>query len=253
MTPGGRADRSQLPDQLVKRVISAVADGEHPPGSRLPPEDVLARRYHVSRLTLREGVKVLRDKGVLRVEHGRGTFVNPPGEWSVLDPALLAARSAVEAETGLLAVKLTEARRVVEVGAAELAAARRTDEDLARMDAAIARMRESDRCDDVSGFSVADVAFHDALNRAADNPFLSALFQPIATLVYEVRRRTSAAPQQRVVAIAEHERILEAVAAGDPARAWAAASDHLDTAGRAVHEVLGGGATGAPGPADTRQ
>ena len=239
MTAGGRGDRGQLPDQLVRRVISAVAQGEHPPGSRLPPEDVLARRYQVSRLTLREGVKVLRDKGVLRVEHGRGTFVNAPAEWSVLDPALLAARSAMEAESGLLAVKLTEARRVVEVGVAELAATRRTDEDLARMDAAISRMRESDARDDVGEFSIADVAFHDALNRAADNPFLSALFQPIATLVYDVRRRTSATPQQRVVAIAEHQKILDAVAAGDPAQAWAAASEHLHSAGRVVDEVLG--------------
>lgn len=246
MTSGGGRDRGQLPDQLVRRVISAVARGEHPPGSRLPPEYVLARRYRVSRLTLREGVKVLRDKGVLRVEHGRGTFVNPPGEWSVLDPALLAARSAIEAETGLLAIKLTEARRVVEVGVAELAASRRTDEDLARMDEAISRMRESDARDDVIEFSIADVAFHDALNRAADNPFLSALFQPIATLVYEVRRRTSTTPQQRVVAIAEHQKILDAVAAGDRAKAWASASEHLDSAGRVVDEVLGAGATSTP-------
>jgi GntR family transcriptional regulator, transcriptional repressor for pyruvate dehydrogenase complex len=246
----GRQRGGQLPDRLVTRIISAVAAGEHVPGGRLPPEDELARRYSVSRLTLREGVKVLRDKGVLRVEQGRGTFVNPPGEWSVLDPELLAARSAIGAEAGVLATKLTEARRVVEVGVAELAAARRTDADLDRMAEAISRMREANARDDVGAFSVADVAFHDALNRAADNPFLSALFEPIATLVHEVRRSTSASRQRRVAAIGEHERILAAVTAGSPAQAWAAASEHLDRTGRVIDEVLAGKVAAAPDAGD---
>lgn len=231
--------RSGLPDQLVSRIIATVAAGEHPPGSRLPPEEVLASRYEVSRLTLREAVKVLRDKGVLRVQQGRGTFVNPPGEWSVLDPALLATRSALDGEAATLATKLIEARRVVEVGVAELAAARRTPEDLDRMRAAITRMREAHHAGDVAGFSAADVAFHDELNRAADNPFLAALFQPIASLVYQVRIHTSATAQMQVVAIAGHEKILVAVESGDPAAAWSAASEHLAETHRVVDRVLG--------------
>lgn len=235
--------RAGLPDQLVSRIIAAVAAGEHPPGTRLPPEDVLASRYDVSRLTLREAVKVLRDKGVLRVHQGRGTFVNAPGEWSVLDPALLATRSALGGEAGSLATKLIEARRVVEVGVAELAAARRTPEDLDRMRAAIIRMQEAHRAEDVAEFSAADVAFHDALNRAADNPFLVALFQPIASLVYQVRMHTSSTAELQVVAIAGHEKILVAIESGDPAAAWSAASVHLAETHRVVDRVLGAGTT----------
>lgn len=231
--------RRGLPDQLVSRIIAAVAAGEHPPGSRLPPEEELAGRYDVSRLTLREAVKVLRDKGVLRVQQGRGTFVNAPGEWSVLDPALLATRSALGGDSGALATKLIEARRVVEVGVAELAALRRTTEDLDRMRGAVDRMRNAHQSGDVAEFSEADVAFHDVLNQAADNPFLAALFQPIASLAYEVRRHTSSTERLRVVAVAGHERILAAVAAGDPGAAAVAASDHLAEAHRVVGRVLG--------------
>lgn len=231
--------RRGLPDQLVSRIIAAVAAGEHPPGSRLPPEEVLAGRYDVSRLTLREAVKVLRDKGVLRVEQGRGTFVNPPASWSVLDPALLAARSGLGGGSGALAAKLIEARRVVELGVAELAARRRSPEDLERMGGAIEWMRRAHHDGDVPEFSAADMAFHDALNRAADNPFLEALVQPIASLAYEVRRQTSSTEQLRVVAIAEHERILVAVADGDADAAVTAASEHLDEAHRVVDRVLG--------------
>jgi DNA-binding FadR family transcriptional regulator len=231
--------RVGLPDQMVARIIAAVASGEYPPGSRLPPEEDLAHHFDVSRLTLREAVKVLRDKGVIRVEQGRGTFVNPPSDWSVLDPVLLAARSALDSESALLATKLTEARRVVEVGVAELAALRRTDEDLDRMTESIARMRRFHEVEDVASFSAADMAFHDALNLAADNPFLAALFKPIAALLLEIRQQTSSTSELRHVAIEAHERILDAVRAGDPAAAWAAASDHLGETRRVVDEVLG--------------
>ena len=233
--------RRGLPDQLVSRIIAAVAAGEHPPGARLPPEELLANRYDVSRLTLREAVKVLRDKGVLRVHQGRGTFVNAPSEWSVLDPALLATRSALGGEAGSLATKLIEARRVVEVGVAELAAARRTPGDLDRMRGAIVRMQEAHRAEDVAEFSAADVAFHNALNRSADNPFLAALFQPIASLLYQVRVHTSATAELQVVAIAGHEKILAAIKSGDPAAAWSAASEHLAETHRVVDWVLGAG------------
>jgi GntR family transcriptional repressor for pyruvate dehydrogenase complex len=233
--------RPGLPDQLVSRIIAAVASGEHPPDSRLPPEELLASRYDVSRLTLREAVKVLRDKGVLRVQQGRGTFVNGPAEWSVLDPALLAARSALGGDAGTLATKLIEARHVVEVGVAELAAVRCTEADLDRMTDTIAGMRSAHARSDVAEFSKADMAFHDALNQAAHNPFLAALFGPIAALGYDIRRRTSSTTEMRTRAIAEHEKILAAVAACDPAAASKAASEHLSQAHRVVDQVLGPG------------
>ena len=122
----GRTDRRGLPDRIVRELLSAVARGDHPPDSRLPPEAELAALANVSRLTLREAIKVLRDKGVLRVEHGRGTFVNPPAQWSALDAELLSSRTAIEGGTaGLLAERVLEARKVVEVGIAGLAAQRR--------------------------------------------------------------------------------------------------------------------------------
>src|SRR2546430_17275370 len=110
--------RSGLADHLVEHVVAAILRGDHPPDSRLPPEDRLAELFKVSRLTVREAVKALRGKGVVRVEQGRGTFVNQPDRWSPLDPDLLMARVGSAEGTRDLAVKLTEARRLVEVGVA---------------------------------------------------------------------------------------------------------------------------------------
>ena len=226
---GRRNDRRGLPDQIVRELLSAVARGDHPPDSRLPPEAELAALANVSRLTLREAIKVLRDKGVLRVEHGRGTFVNPPAQWSALDAELLASRTALEGgSAGLLAEQVLEARRVVEVGIAGLAAQRRTEEQLDRLSTALDRMRATHEADDVVGFSLADSAFHDGVMQASANPFLMALFDPIRTLAEQVRITTSYAPENRRAAIRAHSGILEAVRSGDADAARRAASDHLD-------------------------
>lgn len=224
-----RTARRGLSDQIVVELLGAVTRGEHPPGSRLPPEAELAARADVSRLTLREAVKVLRDKGVLRVEQGRGTFVNPPTSWSALDAELLGARIALEGGGGLLlGEQLVEARRVVEVGTAGLAAQRRTADDLEELHAIVERMRTTHEQGDVEAFSAADSAFHDSVMRAAANPFLTALFEPIRTLVHRVRITTSYAPANRQEAIVAHSSILAAVERGDPDAARAAVSKHLD-------------------------
>ncbi len=232
--------RQGLPDQVVSRLLAAVSQGEHPPGSRLPPEAELAARANVSRLTLREAVKVLRDKGVLRVEQGRGTFVNPPQHWSPLDPELLASRTALQGGSeGLLLQQLIEARRVVEVGIAGLAAARRTEQDLDALAAIVRRMRSSHELGDVPAFSLADTAFHEAVLEAAANPFLTALFEPIRTLVHQVRVRTSLDPGMRQRAIGAHSAILEALVAGDQDAARQATLAHVDDTDRALAEGPG--------------
>lgn len=235
--PDAVAGRPGLPDQVVTQLLAAVASGEHPPGSRLPPEAELAARASVSRLTLREAVKVLRDKGVLRVEQGRGTFVNPPTQWSPLDPELLASRTALEGGSGsALVQQLTEARRVVEVGIAGLAAQRRTQQDLDRLGQIVIQMRSTHEQADVAGFSAADSEFHQAVLEAAANPFLAALFEPIRTLVHQVRVSTSLEPTMREKAIVAHTAILAAVAAGDEEAAWQATSAHVDETHRVVEE-----------------
>jgi len=229
--------RQGLPDQVASWLLAAVAGGEYPAGSRLPPEAELAARATVSRLTLREAVKVLRDKGVLQVEQGRGTFVKPPAQWSPLDAELLASRTALEAGSGgRLIQQLTEARRVIEAGIAGLAAQRRTPQDVDRLAEIIGRMQAAHDIADVPAFSLADSAFHEGVLLVADNPFLTALFEPIRTLVHQVRASTSLESDMRQKAILAHTAILEAVSAGHEDQAWQAASAHVGETHRIVAE-----------------
>ena len=138
---GGR--RPSLAEGLADDMVNDIVAGRYQANTPLPSETELAEQSGVSRLTVREAVKALAAKQVVRVEHGRGTFVNPSSSWSVLDPVLLIARSSQNADQLALPRKLIEARRVVEVAVAELAAERRTPEDLAELEESLMGLHES--------------------------------------------------------------------------------------------------------------
>lgn len=219
--------RRPLADDLADRILDDVLSGRYAAGAALPSESELAEESGLSRLTVREAVKILRSKGVLRVEQGRGTFVAPTEEWSVLDPTLLIARSAAQADSLLLPLKFIEARRLVEVGVAELAATRRSEKDLDELQKSLDEMRKASRVKDVGAFVRADIAFHQVVLDAAENAFVAAIFDPLAQILRLTRYQTSAHAPVRRHAITHHSNILEAIAAGDPVAAREAMHAHI--------------------------
>ncbi|WP_020579145.1 FadR/GntR family transcriptional regulator [Actinopolymorpha alba] len=219
--------RSGLADQLAERLLEEIVAGVYPPDSRLPPEPVLAERAGVSRLTLREAIKDLRQRGVLRVQQGRGTFVNPPTTWAPFDSTVLNARALLEPGYEL-AHELTELRRIVERGIAELAAVRRSNADLERMAAAVETMKEAWAGQDLDAFSSADVDFHDALLRAAGNTFALTLFHSVDGALRSVRRRTVEENSELAErAIEFHTKIMNAVRRRARRAAGALMDEHL--------------------------
>lgn len=217
--------KKALADRVVGHLIDDVASGRFPPGSMLPSEAELAEREQVSRLTVREAITVLRTKSVLEVQHGRGTVVNPIARWSPFDPDLLAARSEDLIGASALPRKLIEARRLVEIGVAEMAAERRTEEDIKAIQNAHERMKNSGA--DVESVVESDIAFHQAIMSSVGNTFIAALFDPIGQLVWEARRQTKEYPDIRSHAIAAHGRILQAIVDRDSEGARWAMHEHL--------------------------
>nr|WSZ95115.1 FadR family transcriptional regulator [Streptomyces sp. NBC_00857] len=214
-----------LSDEIAERVLSSIIDGQYPPGTALPSEGVLADEHAVSRLTVREAVKVLRSQNVVRIQRGRGTFVNAPDQWTALEPMIRAA--AAPPAGGAISEKLIEARQMIEIGAARLAATRRTDEDLAELEETLDEMRTAARDGDTEQFVQADIAFHEVVMRASGNAFVPLLFEPFGRLLVEGRRQTSAVPQIRTNAVRHHGTVLEALRAGDPEKARLAMDDHM--------------------------
>ena len=244
-----RVQRQSLPGQVAHEFLAAIVGGAYPEGAKLPAEPELVAMTGVSRLTLREAMKLLQAKGVIRIEQGRGTFVNPSSTWSPLDPMVLAARAIHPDSAAVISRKLLEARRLVEVGVAELGATRRTDVHLTAMEQALAAMRAAHQRDDRDTFVAADIAFHQVIIEAAGNEIVAALYSPIQQLVLEGRRQTSSWPDARASAIRAHERILEAVRRRDPDLARGRMLAHLaDTATRLEQHI--GAPTGPTGPAE---
>ncbi|WP_326624603.1 MULTISPECIES: FadR/GntR family transcriptional regulator [unclassified Streptomyces] len=213
-----------LSDDLAEQLLTAIIDGRYPPNSALPPEGELSEQGGISRLTVREAVKQLRAQNVVRVVRGRGTYVNPPDRWTALEPVVRAASRT----SGALSERLIEARRLIENGACELAASRRTEEDLDALRQHLDVMRKAAEAGDTEQFVKADIDFHDTVMRATGNLFVPLLFEPFGPLLVEGRRETSAVPEIRDNAIAHHVAVLAALESGSPEAARTAMDAHMN-------------------------
>ncbi len=224
MVPSSRIVRSSLADDVLADLVERIVDEEYAAGSPIPTEAELAAQFNVGRSTVREAVKGLVSTGLVEIRRGRGTYVLEPARWSPFDPSLLRARSRTDAGRQATTRKLLEARTLVEVGVAELAAVGITRAGIARLDQAAQRMERATRIEE---FVQADLDFHQGLLDAADNPYVHALFQPIEALIHDERVETSRPIQLWPPAIEAHRRILTAVEQGDPVAARREMAAHL--------------------------
>jgi DNA-binding FadR family transcriptional regulator len=147
----------QLRDQILRRTW--------PPGSKLPSEHELAQIMGVSRVSIREGIQHLVSLGILETRHGEGTFVRELSgqvHFNALLPLLILDNIDI--------LQVLEYRRIVEKGAAALAAERATDQDLAELEAVYDLMVQVR--DNVAEFARADMEFHLVLAKATGNPVI---------------------------------------------------------------------------------
>lgn len=179
-----------------------------------PNEAELVKRHGVSRSVTREAVKMLSAKGLLGARPKQGTFVMPEEAWNLFDTDvlrwLLERRSSIE-----LLRWFNELRIGVEPQAAALAARNATDAQRVAIEAGLERMVQADRgMDDVLE---ADIAFHDAVLRASNNPFLVQFRGVVATALRTSIRFTNRM-SGRTASLEEHAAVRDAVLAGDPER-----------------------------------
>ena len=117
---------------IARQLGTAILMGVHKPGELFEGEIDASERLHVSRTAYREAVRILIAKGMLESRPKAGTRVLPRSRWNVLDPEMLAWMFAGEPDRDFVR-DLFELRGVIEPAAAEFAARRRTDEQLAVM------------------------------------------------------------------------------------------------------------------------
>lgn len=225
----------QKSDRVVDQILGDIERGRYSIGQSMPPEAELADTYGVSRLTVREAVKYLADKGVLDVGHGRRNRLAPAREWSVLDPDIAILRGHLTGDETAWALDLMEARRVVEIGAIELAASRITDQQLQEMQVLLDRM---DAGGELAGIVQADMAFHRLIFDAAANSYITATYESLEAILLSIRQRTSASEKVREEARHWHRAIYSALEQRDAASARQAMEGHMQQTLTAVHETL---------------
>jgi GntR family transcriptional repressor for pyruvate dehydrogenase complex len=226
----------------MRVLLADVAGGALPPGAALPSDAELARQFGVSRGVARECVRGLEERGLVTVKHGRGATVTQPSEWDPFSPDVLSALLDSPHGPRILGEYL-ECRHILEVEAVGLAAQRATEEDLAALSDALARMTTTAQRAAVNPaaeelYHEADIGFHRAVIAATGNRALGRMTEPIHRAL-AMARRPLARPDLRLErSIPEHRRILQAIAGGDARDARDAMAAHLRTVEAYLQEYV---------------
>ncbi|MCH1869012.1 FadR/GntR family transcriptional regulator [Nocardioides sp. CFH 31398] len=215
-----RLRRSRLYEQVAEQISEWIGARDLRPGDKLPAERELAERLGVSRATLSQALVALEVVGVVEVRHGDGTVVARTGTGAGTGRVLQSVRDHADRLPDVL-----DARDALETKIAALAAERRTDADLAEIDAALQVM-----ADDVAagGRGIeADERFHAAVTAAAHSSVLAQMMAEIASLVRETRVESLGQPGRPADSLAGHRAVADAIRDRDPAAAAEAMHAHV--------------------------
>ena len=197
---------------IVQRLGQEIVCGVYGAQNPFPIEAELCKRLGVSRSVLREAVKMLTTKGLLNARPRQGTWVEPETNWNLLDPDVL--RWFLQRKfSPILLLEFTQVRLAIEPMAASMAARLASDEAKAAIVAGLERMMAAERGEDDPLES--DIAFHVAILRASGNRFLAQMRDLTDVALRTSIRLTNRRKGVGLASIADHQRVSDAILAGD--------------------------------------
>ena len=199
---------------LVERIGGAIVRGEYSSGERLPTEMELSEQFKSSRTVMREAIKMLTAKGLVRSWPRRGTVVEDESRWNLMDPDVLTWLLERRISPTLLE-EFLHMRLAIEPAAASMAASKGADTG----ELALALQAMRDASDGLGDALKADSDFHSAVLRASGNRFFSQMAPLVGTALKMTVRVTNQIKGVRSANVPEHERILVAISDGDAERA----------------------------------
>jgi DNA-binding FadR family transcriptional regulator len=219
---GSAAGTSVLPTGLARTALDTlgqwIVNGRLPSSEVMPTEPELAASLGVGRTTVRDAVKVLSGKGLVRTARRYGTRITPESSWNLLDADVIAWHDPDHPRMRRIFAETTELRSIVEPGAAALAASRATPEQSEMILAAAQAMRPEG---DVRALFLADCRFHLTILEATQNQVMRQL-QPIILTMLRVSYEFGVRPENAPVTREGHLRVAEAITRRDAAGARAA-------------------------------
>jgi GntR family transcriptional repressor for pyruvate dehydrogenase complex len=212
-------NRSKLYEQVLERIRAHVAEKDLTAGDRLPSERDLADRLGVSRASVKQALVVLEVQGLIDIRHGGGTYLTTNRLEAAPVEELVERRRRLP--------EVLEAREALETKLAELAAQRRTKEDLDAIEDALAYMNAEIKRGEpgIEG----DRRFHEAVTAAARSDLLAEFMRSIAAQIAESRNESLRQPGRPSRSLTQHHRIAEAIRMSDPKAAAAAMRRHVQT------------------------
>ena len=226
----------RLASVVVEELVHAIVSGKFKEGEVLPTEPSLCDEFGFSRTVIREALKLLEERGLVRVEQGRGTKVQPRDSWNLLDPVVLRIALDYDQQMSLLD-NLMAVRRVVEQEMGRAAAGRVTDAELAALLENIGRMESA--VDDYPTYRGYDLEFHAIIMKASGNEVGLTIVRTIHTHGGAMQPLSSeATPAELRRTLAEHTEIYDALAAHNGDLAGERIGAHIDSAWNARKQRL---------------
>jgi DNA-binding FadR family transcriptional regulator len=221
--------KRKLYQEVLDRLIAAISSAEYPPGSQLPSERELMSRFEVGRPAIREAMLTLQQMGLVRISHGeRARVVHPTAD--MLIERISSAMVVLLATNPRGLDNLKEARILMETGLVRLATARATPEGVARLSEVFQELKETKSGS--AAFLSADMAFHVRIAEMSGNQLIASALRGMLEWLSRFKRDMVSVRGVEPVTISEHEKILEAMTAGDSDAAAHAMWEHLARANR---------------------
>lgn len=237
---GGGGDRGQrVADQVAERIERLIVDGVLKKGQALPSERRLVEKLGCSRSALREGLRVLRGRGIIDTEQGRGSFVADLNRGSDASPLMHLFSSQPRTLYDLL-----EVRALLEGESARLAALRATEADLIllrRRYEEMSAVHDEPTPVDPREHARRDHAFHRAISEASHNPVLVHTLQSLSELmlstVFASVNNLYHRPVQKRQIDRQHARLFHAICERQPSQAQRAAREHIESIRDNLREI----------------
>ncbi len=234
-TTNGRRTRRGIHGQIVEEVGNRIVRGDWEPGEQLPDESVFGSELDVSRTVVREAMKVLSEKGLIASRPRIGTRVSSRDHWNHLDPDVLKWIFANK-PTKKDADDLIELRRMIEPGAAKLAAKRISEDEIEALRQAFQEMVDAGA--DVEKGIEPDLRYHHIILKASGNQMLVPLGHTIESALAACFRISSSVPSERVISLGRHEAVMNAIAAHDGELAAEAMCKLIDGAQKVILTLI---------------
>jgi GntR family transcriptional repressor for pyruvate dehydrogenase complex len=215
-----RIPKINVSSMVFEKMKEQILNGTWAPGGKIPSENELTKLFGVSRMTVHSAIQKLSILGLVHSKQGGGTFVSDVTAEIYLNSLL---PDLILGKHDLLEIQ--EFRRVFEIENARLAALKRNDKDLDRLNAILDRMHSY--ANDIKRFAIEDLNFHLELSRATKNALILKVSQItkdiLRSYMYEI-----IAFQGTSSAVNNHKYVLDAITAKDSKLAAKLMAEHID-------------------------